>query len=232
MKAKGNSWREVIPAVASERATQESLRLWAQEVGKRPPFNYRLEHLKVVVRIAQALAERLGADQEVVWAAAWLHDLAKEEDHWPEGDDHGPAGAREARRILEGTDFPLEKVEAVCQAIAKHAGLYRDAPLEPLEAAILWDADKLAKLGALSIAQFLCLSPSFEKPLTAESILSQIRGWLQLAEGIVASMNTPLGKEMARKRHHAMREFVSHLEEEIDEATPGRFGERPGPFQR
>ena len=70
-------------------------------------FNYRWEHGKAVVRLAQRLAERTGADAEIVEAASWLHDVAKEN-----REDHGQAGAIEAWRILLETDFPPDKVPA------------------------------------------------------------------------------------------------------------------------
>lgn len=208
------SWQERVVSIATERAREESLELWGRSSDEEPPFNYRLEHLKAVVRIAEGLALSLGADLEVVRAAAWLHDLAKEGIAKLVEDGHGTAGAEEARTILERTDFPKEKIAAVCQAIAGHVGLYRDHPLEPLEAAILWDADKLAKLGAISLVHFLCLSPSLGQ-VTTDSLLAEGHRFLGLQARMVESMNTPLGKEMGRKRYEVVRGFYEQLEREL-----------------
>jgi len=211
---KRTSWQERVISIAKERAREESLELWGRSSDEEPPFNYRLEHLRAVVRIAEGLALKLGADLEIVRAAAWLHDLAKEGITELVEDGHGVKGAEEARRILERTDFAKEKIDAVCQAIAEHVGLYRDHPVEPLEAAILWDADKLAKLGAISLVHFLCLSPSLSR-VTAESLLGEGRRWLGLQAKMVESMNTPLGKEMGRERHEVVRRFYEQLEREL-----------------
>jgi uncharacterized protein len=85
-----------------------------------------------------------------VEAATWLHDIAK-----PESQDHGRDGALIARQILANTDFPRDKVEAVAEAIEKHVGLFTEERVEPLEAAVVWDADKLSKLGATAVLHFV-----------------------------------------------------------------------------
>lgn len=213
-RQKRNPWQEIVISIATERAKEESLKLWRRSSGEEPPFNYRLEHLKAVVLIAEWLALRLGADLEIVRAAAWLHDLAKEGIAEMIEDSHGVKGAEEARKILKMTDFPKEKVDAVCQAIAEHVGLYRDHPLEPLEAAILWDADKLAKLGAISLVHFLCLSPSLGQ-VTTDSLLVEGHRFLGLQAKMVESMNMPLGKEMGRERYGVVSGFYEQLEREL-----------------
>jgi len=211
---KRTSWQERVISIATERAREESLELWGWSSHEEPPFNYRLEHLEAVVCIAGMLALKLGADLEIVRAAAWLHDLAKEGIAELIEDGHGVKGAEEARKILERTDFPKEKIDAVCQAIAEHVGLYRDHPLEPLEAAILWDADKLAKLGAISLVHFLCLSPCLG-PATIDALLAEGREYLGLQAKMVESMNTPLGKDMGRERYEVVRGFYEQLEREL-----------------
>lgn len=212
---KRTSWQEKVISIAMERAREESLELWGRSSDEEPPFNYRLEHLKAVVHIAEGLALKLEADLEIVRAAAWLHDLAKGGITESVEDGHGVAGAEEARKVLERTDFPKEKIDAVCQAIAEHVGLYRDHPVEPLEAAILWDADKLAKLGTVSLVHFLCLSPSLGQ-VTIESLLAEGRRFLGLQAKMVESMNTPLGKEMGRERYEVVRGFYEQLERELE----------------
>ncbi|MBK8051364.1 MAG: HD domain-containing protein [Anaerolineales bacterium] len=74
-------------------------------------YNYRWEHIRSVTSLALWLATETGADPEIVEAAAWLHDIRK-------GDpNHGVAGAKEAKKILERTDFPAEKIPVVVDAM-------------------------------------------------------------------------------------------------------------------
>jgi uncharacterized protein len=139
-------WRKVVRDAAYAASVSQ---MGARRDGRTFHYNYRWEHVQAVVRLAVRLASLTGADPEVVEAAAWLHDVAKEQ-----GTDHGQEGANSARHILAATGFPNHKVSAVAHAIAQHTGLWRDEPVEPLEAAVLWDADKLSKLGATAVLHF------------------------------------------------------------------------------
>jgi uncharacterized protein len=141
-------WREVVRDAAYAASVSQ---MRARRDGGTFHYNYRWEHVQAVVRLAVRLAALTGADPEVVEAAAWLHDVAK-----GQGTDHGQEGAQAAHRILATTGYPPQKIPSVAHAIAQHVGLWRwrDQPVEPLEAAVLWDADKLSKLGATAVLHF------------------------------------------------------------------------------
>jgi uncharacterized protein len=143
----GPTWRDAVRTAAYDAAVADSRVCWGDN---EIAFNYRWEHVQAVARLVLRLAELTGADREVVEAAAWLHDVAK-----PHSRDHGRDGAVAAREVLVGTDFPPAKVDAVAEAIEKHVGLFTDEPVEPLEAAVVWDADKLSKLGATLALHFI-----------------------------------------------------------------------------
>lgn len=196
-------WREVVQAAAQQAALADDRKLWGDA---RTPFAYRWEHVQAVARLALRLAERTGADREVCEAAAWLHDVAK-----PAGvsdgrrRDHGQDGAVLARRILAGTDFPPDKVDAVADAIAKHVGLSHDEPVEPLEAAVLWDADKLSKLGATIVLHgvgYLLAEGEGSTGGLIERLWDE--GW---AEGIADNLNTTPARAAGRARLEAYRAF-------------------------
>lgn len=146
-KTSQTTWRATVRRAAQGAALAESQACWGEN---DVAFDYRWEHVEAVVRLAVRLATLTGADQEIVEAAAWLHDVAK-----PDSEKHGQAGAAIARYVLRQTDFPPEKIEAVADAIAKHVGMFTDEPVEPLEAAVVWDADKLSKLGATAVLHFV-----------------------------------------------------------------------------
>ena len=153
-----STWREAVRSAALAAAIKETIQEACSQAAMTGspewsengiPFNYRWEHVQAVVRLAVRLAELTDADREVVEAAAWLHDVAK-----GRSKDHGKDGATAARRILSETDFPPGKIDKVADAIVKHRGLWVTEPVEPLEAAVLWDADKLSKLGATAVLHF------------------------------------------------------------------------------
>ncbi|MCW5851157.1 MAG: HD domain-containing protein [Anaerolineae bacterium] len=197
------SWREVVRQAAYDAAQAEAEAMQPRQGG----MNYRWEHVQAVVRLALWLAQATGADAEVVEAAAWLHDVAKLRRH------HAQAGAEAARRILPTTDFPADKIERVAEAIAQHEGLFRDSVLEPLEAAVLWDADKLTKIGA--IGQLHARASGAALRPTTEETLTQDAHWLDIARRIARSMNTRLGLAEAARRVVTLENFHAALEREL-----------------
>lgn len=204
------AWRLVCQQRALKQATLEAHKAWRVTAAKAIPFNHRWEHIQAVVALALRLAAATGADPEIVEAAAWLHDIRKG------AAAHGVAGAKEAKKILEQTDFPPEKIGVVVDAISRHVGLYRApdaAPLEPVEAAILWDADKLSKLGVQAIA--FNLSMGYMYGLTLPQRRSNMLEYTQsVLSRTVASMNTAPAQQLAAERYQAMKDFLSVWEHE------------------
>ncbi len=211
------SWRQTVVAAATRQATAEARHAWRVRPGVAPPFNYRLEHIRAVVAIVGDLAAKLAADDEVVTAAAWLHDVSKGFAEEP-GDGHGLRGAERARAILRRTDFPRGKIEAVAGAISAHVGLFRDGPIEPIEAAILFDADKLSKMGAVSLVHFLCSFPatsaSQREPSATERAAANLARWTDLVPRIVQGLCTEPARQMGLQRLALQRAFVEQLRAE------------------
>jgi uncharacterized protein len=169
-----------------------------------------------VVDLACWLARATGADPEVAEAAAWLHDVRKEQS------SHGVAGAEAARKILGETDFPPEKIDAVADAIRVHAGLYRAEgalPMQPLESALLWDADKLSKLGVHAIAFSLSQPRMVGKTLAARRV-DAARFVMTVLNRTVTSMNTAPARRLAERRYAAMLAALESWATEEREADP------------
>ncbi len=202
-------WRETVRDAVQQAAVREMEARW---IGPQPMFNYRLEHVEAVVRTALRLAELTGADAEVVEAAAWLHDVAK-----LGSDQHGIDGAVEARRVLAQTDFPAEKIPAVADAIAKHVGLWveQGVRIEPLEAAVLWDADKLVKLGAQAVLHFLGDGGARRGPATTRALIDRLpgSGW---QAGTVRSFQTEAARRVGAERWRFFQEFCARAAREFD----------------
>lgn len=195
-----NDWRTAVQSVMQQAAAAETQ-------GTR--FNYRWEHVTAVVTLACKLADLTGADRDVVEAAAWLHDIRKEA-----GKDHPQEGAAFARAFLPTTDFPPQKVAAVAQAIADHMGLWRNTPLTVLESQVLWDADKLAKLGETAVFHWTPLAYSETPTLTTADLIAKNKGhdW---QEKTVASMHTAPAQRAARARLARFKRTWAELEMEL-----------------
>lgn len=194
------AWRDACRREAEAQAEVEAREAWGMADGDDSPFNHRWEHVKCVVRTALWLAGETGADREVAEAAAWLHDIRKGES------DHGSAGALAAAAILAHTDFPAAKIPSVSEAIRRHAGLFRPegaAPLEPLDVAVLWDADKLTKLGVAALAYTLS-SPYVQGKTLLQRRLDMLAYTTTVLARSVASMNTAPARRLAHRRYAAM----------------------------
>lgn len=215
-------WRAIAQRAAAAQAEAEARHVWQVQPGEPIPFNHRWEHVRQVVGLALWLAEATGADREIVEAAAWLHDVRKEQP------GHGVAGARAAQAILAASDFPQEKLPAVADAIRKHVGLFRAAdaePLSPLEAAVLWDADKLTKLGVQAL--MFNLSTTYAAFHTLEERRADNYEFThKTLVHTVASMNTAPAQALAERRY---RDMLAVLEMWAQEAHEGEVGVEVSP---
>jgi len=108
-------------------------------------FTYALEtHFIPVVKNAQILAKKMGADLEIVTLAAWLHDYASVYDAklMPEHQLHGPKFAQE---ILAKLNYPQDKIDRVKHCIEAHRGS-KGIKRETLEAECVASADAMAHI--------------------------------------------------------------------------------------
>ncbi len=200
-------WHQAVRRVMKEATEQELVhRYGSPDVS----FNYRWEHVTSVAGLAQRLAEMTGADRDIVEAAAWLHDVRKET-----REHHALEGAVFARSFLPTTDFPPDKVEQVAQAIEDHMGLWRDEPLTNLEAMVLWDADKLSKIGLTAVFHWTGGSLAGNKMTNVRNLLANSRqaDW---QEKTVASMHTEPARRAARIRLEHFNWLWQALEEELN----------------
>lgn len=219
MSVTRRAWRAAAQQVADEQAQAEECRVWQVQPGAQIPFRHRWEHVRHVVRLALWLADETGADRMIVEAAAWLHDVRKEQP------SHGVAGALAAQEILAETDFPPEKIPVVADAIRKHVGLFRAAGTEPpvpslapLEAAVLWDADKLSKIGVQAL--IFNLSTVYAVGHTLEERREDNRSFVMETLGrTVESMNTAPGRALAERRYHEMRRTLEEWAREAHEGV-------------
>lgn len=106
-------------------------------------FGYGIwsHHIVYVVKYAKQLAEKLGADLEIVEIAALLHDYAGIKDSLMV-EEHHLHGAVEAGRILNKFDYPEDKIQRVKDCIITHRGSVSMKRLTP-EAECIASADAI-----------------------------------------------------------------------------------------
>lgn len=115
-------------------------------------------HMPRLYALACQVGEGLGCDDDIVFAAAWMHDLGVFIGHRPEDAeqlarwDHVPYTIARSRELLAGWGFPAEKLDDVAEAIRTHQP--QDEP-KKVEAIVLRDADILEQLGAVGALRAL-----------------------------------------------------------------------------
>ena len=111
------------------------------------------DHVVRVMRLAERLARELGADLEIVRAAALLHDASGAAPGAQAGERlrHEHDLAALAAEVLAREGWPLERIEAVMHCIRAHRFRGTESPAS-LEAQVLFDADKLDVMGAFGAA--------------------------------------------------------------------------------
>jgi uncharacterized protein len=165
-----------------------------------------------------ALACRLGAgmeyDDDVLFAAAWMHDLGVFVGHRPDDPeqlarwDHVPYTVARTRELLKGWGFPLEKLAEVEEAIRTHQA--KDEP-EIAEAILLRDADILEQLGAIGILRAVVKVGRDTRYETFSSVIPVLRRAL---EDLPSQLRLSASKDLAGPRVEFIRLFITSIEEE------------------
>jgi uncharacterized protein len=194
---------------------QETFEKIASELMKNPTHDF--EHAKRVCSISIRLAREENADEDVVKAAALLHDVGYSLDE----KEHEGKSIEVAKSLLEMTDFPKSKRESVLECIKQHRFTKGGRALS-LEAKVLQDADRLDAIGAVGIARCFLWSGEHRRVLK-EAVKHFNEKLLKLKD----TMNTQSGRKMAEERHRFMLEFLEKLESEREESTPQTSATEP-----
>jgi uncharacterized protein len=118
----------------------------------KPPDKF--SHQPRLYHLAKRLAESQPYDDDVLYAAAWLHDLGVFTGHRPEDPaelaawDHIAYANQQVPGVLQQLGFPEAKIPAAVEAIRTH--LPSGKPTS-FEGTLLRDADILEQLGAIAV---------------------------------------------------------------------------------
>jgi uncharacterized protein len=181
-----------------------------------PLYNYRGDHVEQVVRLAKHLAIKTEADLEIIEFAAWFHDSAKPGLGGVAIRNHGIASAELAEKWMKKNGYDSAFVEKVCDVIKKHVGLTLEKPLEPIEAQILWEADKVHKLGLIGLLQYILNGIRIHPGNTLGDFHTKLVQFLPLASRIADSVVTDRGKELAYDRLKTLQDLARTLESELN----------------
>jgi HD superfamily phosphodiesterase len=155
-----------------------------------------------------AAADNVTLDDDVLYAAAYLHDVAAFAPFRKSGVDHQDEAARIVESLLAGTGFPMAKIEAVRGAIRTH--MYARDPVGP-EAIYLHDADALDWLGAIGVARaFALVDPKGSNPEGPEAV----KGLEDSLKEVPPRIVSKAGKARTPERVRELEQFLRELKGE------------------
>ena len=184
-------------------------------------------HTMRVFNIANTIAEKEGADQEIVGLSALLHDV-DDRKLSPETCEN----KTRAREFLKENGVDDGKIELICSIIGQVAYMGKDSVVpSTIEGKCVQDADRLDAIGAVGIARAFAYggnhnrymhNPDIEPKLnmTAEeyrqSNSTTINHFYEKLFNLKDMMSTNSAREIAESRDKYMRDFVATFLEEWD----------------
>lgn len=179
-------------------------------------------HTKNVVKIALALAEKEGANKEIVEIAAWLHDIGTS-DKDSTFIDHPNLGVKIAEDLLKEKGANPELIKEICHIIETHmgppaakfllselekAGRTFDFPRpDTKESKIVYDADMIDLCSPSGIAKIIHLGAKYGK-----GFLESIEIAKDTSFAAYNDLQTKSGKESGEKYFNVSKEFFEIIE--------------------
>jgi uncharacterized protein len=171
-------------------------------------------HQPRLYALTLAIGEQLDYDDDVVFAAAWMHDLGVFYGHRPEDPaalaawDNVKYAMDRAPKLLSGFGFPAEKIAAVIEAIRTHQP--HEEP-QSIEATILRDADILEQLGAVGVLRAVCKIGRDSRYPTFSAAVLYLRKSLHTLPSL---LRLPAARTLAAPRILALEQFLAAADAE------------------
>jgi len=171
-------------------------------------------HQPRLYALACRIGEGMEFDADILFAAAWMHDLGVFLEHRPKDPeelaqwDHVPYTIAKTRDLLKWWGFPSEKLEGVAEAIRTHQA--KDTP-ERIEAILLRDADILEQLGAVGALRALVKVGRDTRYETFSSVLPVLR---RAADELPGKLRLEPARKLAVGRVATLRALLAAIEEE------------------
>lgn len=180
----------------------------------KPPDKF--SHQPRLYQLAKRLGEGKAYDDDVIFAAAWLHDLGVFIGHRPEDMaalaawDHVAYVASKGPPLLREFGFPVEKVAAVIEVIRGHLPSSKPTSFEGV---VLRDADILEQLGAIGALRAICKVGRDTRFVRFSDALRALR---RNVEDLPGRLELAAARQLAESRVKALKTFLAAAEAEAD----------------
>jgi uncharacterized protein len=180
----------------------------------RPPDKF--SHQPRLYHLATRLADGQPYDDDVLYAAAWMHDLGVFIGHRPEdltalaAWDHVAYVARQAPPILKQCGFPEGKIPATIEVIRTHLPATKPTSFE---GTLLRDADILEQLGAVAILRTVS---KVGRDTRFVRYADAVRVLRRNVEQLPAQLELASARRLAMPRVEILKAFLAAAEAEAD----------------
>jgi uncharacterized protein len=171
-------------------------------------------HQPRLYALTQQIGRGMQYDDDVVYAAVWLHDLGVFTGHRPEYLEelkrwnNTQYAMEKTPGLLQAMGFPADKIPAVVEAIRTHQPAYEP---QSLEGTILRDADILEQLGAVGVLRTVC---KVGRDTRFADFTSVIRSLRQALADLPPKIKLPETKKLAQPRIDALTAFLASVDAE------------------
>ncbi len=162
--------------------------------------------------------EGLACDDDIVFAAAWMHDLGVFIGHRPEdpeklaGWDHIPYTIARTRELLAGWGSPAEKTDRVAAAIGTHQAHQEPVEIEGGDRGCPdRDADILEQLGAIGALRAFAKVGRDTRYESFSSVSTMLR---QDLNDLPSQLRLNHAKLLLSARVQTLRDFLAAIESE------------------
>lgn len=184
-------------------------------------------HIERVVKLAEFLQKKEGGDLLVIQCAALLHDIS---DHKLNGGVKNDC-ARVSRIVLTDLNATSDLINKVCEIVdlVSYKGANVPDVSGSIELSIVRDADRLDAIGAIGIARAFHFGGSHNRPFYTPDVPAVMHDSFDdyttdkshtinhFHEKLLLLSNrleTNSAKEIGRKRHELMEQFVAEFYKE------------------
>lgn len=177
-------------------------------------------HTQQVAKLAREIAQKEGADLEVVEISAWLHDTGV----WGRKNvlmTHQIYSAKYAKELMKKLDYSQKTIDRVCQCIMEHFGPITDKTAEflkkenatwddiprqsTIESKCLYDADMINLCGPMGLVKGLRFNPQ-------KDVQSIIAWQKKLADAAYLDLQTLTGRKLAKPIYQTTQKVFKLLE--------------------
>lgn len=188
----------------------------------KPPDKF--SHQPRLYELAKRVAGGKPFDDDILYAAAWLHDIGVFIGHRPEDLaalakwDNVAYALEKAPGLLRHFGFPSEKIPAVVEVIRTHLP---SASPTCFEGTLLRDADILEQIGTVGILRTVSKIGRDTRFVTFEDALRVLQ---HNAEQLPAQLKLDSARLLAKPRLQILQTFLSAAKEETASTETARRG--------